>query len=55
MSRSALDKNGKGDVGFFLVSVEMVMFLLYPDRVFVEGDTVSNIGFVALVDFSVFV
>ena len=49
VSRTALVTTGKGKVGMVVASVDIVMFSLDPDHVFLEGDIMRNrvsIGFV---------
>ena len=42
MSNKSFDKYGEGDVGIVLASVDIVMFSLDPDRLFVEGYILTN-------------
>ena len=52
MSNKSFEKNGEGDVGIVVASVDILMFSPYPDHVFLEGDIMTNIGFAGLVDCS---
>ena len=45
MSEKYSDTNGCGDLGIVVASVDIVMFSLDPDRVFVEGYILTNIVF----------
>ena len=51
MTRKALSETGEGKVGLVVASVEIVMFSLDTDYVFVEGDIKRSRVFVEIVDY----
>ena len=55
MTKKYFDTNSDDDVVIVVDSVDIVMFLLYPYCMFVEGGIMSHIGFVGVLDYSVFV
>ena len=53
ISKTFFDTNGDGGVGIVVASVDILIFSLYPDSVFVEVDIMMNISFSGFVDCSI--
>ena len=54
VSRTGLVTKGEGEVGMMVASVEIVMFSLDPNSMFVEGYIMGNRVFVGAIKFSEF-